>query len=220
MINNIKKPLDWVKMNGLIPAVIQHVNSGDVLMLGYMNEEALQKTLSVGQLILYSRSKQRLWRKGETSGHTMTVKAIATDCDADSLLVHVLPEGPACHLGFTTCFQPAISFGWPFLATLITLISERARLQPGESYTAALLRDGISRCAQKVGEEAVETVIAAVENDKSAYVAESADLLYHWLVLCQAIEVSFYDILTCLQQRHSDSEKVRFQTTPSNTAVK
>lgn len=193
--------LDWEKMGGLLPAIIQDNNTGKVLMLGYMNQEALTQTLHTKQLTLFSRSKQRLWRKGETSGNTMSVTFIATDCDGDSLLVQVTPKGPACHLGFSTCFQPDIESKLNSLNELIQLIQQRAHDTDGTSYTADLIATGISRCAQKVGEEAVETVIAAVNKNRDELISESADLVFHLLVLLQACELSFYDILQCLKER-------------------
>lgn len=202
MLNELPTSLDWQKMAGLLPVIVQNHDDGQVLMLGYMNEEALQITLATHQLTLYSRSKQRLWRKGETSGHTMTVMAISTDCDKDSLLVQVRPEGPACHLGLTSCFQPPKDTSLHFLATLIELIKQRAATTDSSGYTRQLLMSGTGRCAQKVGEEAVETVIAAVKGDGVELVNESADLLYHLLVLLNACDVSLYDVLDCLEARH------------------
>lgn len=195
--------LDWQKMNGLLPAIIQNAENGNVLMLGYMNQESLIATVTTGQLTLYSRSRKRLWRKGETSGNTMSVQHISTDCDHDSLLIMVLQKGPACHLGYASCYQPpspchsTISF----MSDLIDLINERAETQAENSYTAQLLNSGINRCAQKVGEEAVETVIAAVNNNPEELINECADLVFHLLVLLKASELSFYDVLQCLQNR-------------------
>ena len=194
--------LDWNKMNDLIPAIIQHAETGDVLMMGYMNREALNSTLTSHELIFYSRSKQRLWRKGETSGNTMAVQQISTDCDNDSLLIQVIPRGPACHLGYSTCFQPAIKSPGAFLGELINIIAHRAKSQDPQSYTAGILTAGLNRCAQKVGEEAVEAVIAAVNRNKEELISETADLIFHLLVLLQVSQVSFYDVLMCLQDRH------------------
>ncbi|WP_019216680.1 bifunctional phosphoribosyl-AMP cyclohydrolase/phosphoribosyl-ATP diphosphatase HisIE [Legionella tunisiensis] len=202
-MNNVQiENLDWQKMDGLIPAVIQNSQTAEVLMLGYMNQEALQITLDTKQVTFYSRSKQTLWRKGETSGNTMLLQSIVTDCDGDSLLVQVLPTGPACHLGVDTCFQPATPALLSFLAHLIHLIQERAEKKEASSYTYQLLATGISRCAQKVGEEAIETVIAAVSNNRDELMNEAADLLFHLLVMLQACELSFYELLQCLQARH------------------
>lgn len=195
--------LDWSKMCDLIPAIIQHAETGEVLMLGYMNRDALSASLNTKELTFYSRSKQRLWHKGETSGNTMTVKQITTDCDNDSLLIQVIPSGPACHLGYSTCFQPSIESPRIFLDKLIQVITERATSSNSESYTAELMSAGINRCAQKVGEEAVETVIAAVSGNRNELMTETADLIFHLLVLLQVSHVSFYDVLTCLQERHT-----------------
>ncbi|OGV48274.1 MAG: bifunctional phosphoribosyl-AMP cyclohydrolase/phosphoribosyl-ATP diphosphatase [Legionellales bacterium RIFCSPHIGHO2_12_FULL_42_9] len=194
--------LNWNKMGDLIPAIIQHAETGQVLMLGYMNRDALNASLNTSEVTFYSRSKQRLWRKGETSGNTMMVKQITTDCDNDSLLIQVIPMGPACHLGYSTCFQPVVETPRIFLDELIKVIAARATSQDPQSYTSELIAAGINRCAQKVGEEAVETVIAAVSNNTAELITETADLLFHLLVLLQVSHVSFYDVLTCLQQRH------------------
>lgn len=195
--------LDWKKMNGLLPAIIQNAENGNVLMLGYMNQEALIATLTTGQLNLYSRSRNRLWRKGETSGNTMSVQHISVDCDNDSLLIQVVPKGPACHLGNTSCFQPENNTSLGFIHELIELINERAESQNENSYTAKLLEAGLSRCAQKVGEEAVEAIIAAVNNDREELVNECADLIFHLFILLKASELSFYDVLQCLQDRNT-----------------
>lgn len=193
--------LDWQKMNGLLPAIIQNAENGTILMLGYMNQEALIATVTSGQLILYSRSRQKLWRKGETSGNSMTVENVSVDCDNDSLLIQVLPKGPACHLGYTSCYQPTFISTLGFLSGLIELINERAEQDDENSYTAQLLASGVNRCAQKVGEEAVETAIAAVSNNREELINESADLMFHLLVLLKACDLSFYDVLQCLQER-------------------
>lgn len=193
--------LDWQKMNGLLPAIIQNAENGKVLMLGYMNQEALIATLTTGQLTLYSRSRKRLWRKGESSGNSMALQNISTDCDNDSLLIQVIPKGPACHLGHSTCYQPHHNYTLGFLDGLIELINERAEEKNQNSYTVKLLDSGVDRCAQKLGEEAVETVIAAVNNNKEEFISETADLIYHLLVLLKACELSFYDVLLCLQAR-------------------
>jgi phosphoribosyl-ATP pyrophosphohydrolase/phosphoribosyl-AMP cyclohydrolase len=193
--------LDWQKMNGLLPAIIQNAQNGQVLMLGYMSKESLLITQTSGELTLFSRSRQSLWRKGETSGNSMSVQHISTDCDKDSLLIHVLPKGPACHLGYTSCFQPAFNSTLGFLDGLIELINDRAKTQNTNSYTAQLLNSGVNRCAQKVGEEAVETSIAAVTHNREELINETADLLFHLLVLLKACELNFYDVLQCLQDR-------------------
>ncbi len=199
-MNDLKlADIQWVKMQGLIPAVIQDSQSGTVLMLGYMNEDALNTTLELKELTLFSRSKQRLWRKGETSGNTMRVVNINLDCDGDSLLVQVQPAGPACHLGLKTCFQPEYTTN--FLYELCEIIDERARLQPENSYCSELMASGVERCAQKVGEEAVETVIAAVSRQRDELISESADLLFHLLVLLRVCDVGLGDVVEVLRTR-------------------
>lgn len=193
--------LDWEKMKGLLPAIIQNAENGKVLMLGYMNQESLIATLTSGQLTLYSRSRKRVWRKGESSGNSMALQHISADCDNDSLLIQVLPKGAACHLGYNSCYQPPFHSSLGFLDALIELINERIESGNENSYTVKLLASGIDRCAQKVGEEAVETVIAAVRNDRDELINESADLIFHLFVLLKACELSFYDVLQCLQAR-------------------
>ncbi|MBA2710429.1 MAG: bifunctional phosphoribosyl-AMP cyclohydrolase/phosphoribosyl-ATP diphosphatase HisIE [Tatlockia sp.] len=194
--------LDWQKMQGLIPAIIQHAKTGEVLMLGYMNQEALKATLESKLVTFYSRSKERLWVKGETSGNCLTLESISLDCDADSLLIQVSPGGPVCHLGFNSCFQQMPLAPLGFLDKLIQVIDERAKDIRFTSYTAQLLDSGINRCAQKVGEEAVETVIAAVSKNREELINEASDLIFHLLVLLKACELPFYELIDCLQKRH------------------
>lgn len=193
--------LDWQKMDGLIPAIIQNAENGKVLMLGYMNQESLIATLTTGQLTMFSRSRNRLWRKGESSGNSMALHHITTDCDNDSLLIQVIPKGPACHLGYNSCFQPSYHGGLAFLDVLIELINERMETGDKNSYTVELLKSGLQRCAQKLGEEAIETVIAAVSEEREDLTNECADLIFHLFVLLKACELSFYDVLQCLQER-------------------
>lgn len=193
--------LDWDKMNGLIPAIIQHAESGQVLMLSYMNEESLLATLTTGQLTLFSRSRKRLWRKGESSGNSMTVRHISKDCDNDSLLIQVFPKGAACHLGNVSCYTTESHFMLGFINDLIELINQRATEADPNSYTFKLLESGLNRCAQKMGEEAVETAIAAVSVNKDELMNECADLIYHLLVLLKASDLNFYDVMQCLEQR-------------------
>ncbi len=193
--------LDWQKMDGLLPAIVQNAQNGQVLMLGYMSKESLSITQACGELTLYSRSRKSLWRKGETSGNSMVVQQISTDCDKDSLLIHVIPQGPACHLGYISCYQPQFNSMLGFLDGLIELINQRSITQNPKSYTAQLLASGINKCAQKVGEEAVETAIAAVSHNREELINETADLVFHLLVLLKACELSLYDILQCLQDR-------------------
>lgn len=202
MINIDLSRIDWQKMGGLIPVIVQDAKSTAVLMLAYMNEEALQQTLASKYLTFYSRSKKALWLKGETSGNKMCLQSLRLDCDGDSLLAEVIPAGPACHLGLTSCFQPTSQSEFSFLASLIQLISQRAREPKSESYTYQLISEGLNRCAQKVGEEAVETVIAAVSKKKDELINEAADLFFHLLILLQISELSFFELLNCLQKRH------------------
>ena len=198
--------IDWEKGGGLVPAVIQHWRSGGVLMLGYMNREALAQTQQSGKVTFWSRSKQRLWTKGETSGNFLALKAVFIDCDGDALVVHAEPHGPTCHLGSASCFGDVSAPPLAFLAELDALIDARARERPSGSYTTRLFEAGIKRIAQKVGEEGVETALAAVAEDKHALVGESADLLFHLLVLLRARDASFVDLAAALAARHKPKE--------------
>lgn len=192
---------DFAKGGGLLPAIIQDADTGKVLMLGYMNEEALQKTLKDKTVTFFSRSKGRLWTKGETSGNYLHLVDIKVDCDRDTLLVYARPEGPACHLGTDTCWaetnQPA-----NFLAYLEQLIQGRKGADPDTSYTARLFARGINKVAQKVGEEAVELVIEAKDDNKELFLNEAADLLYHYLVLLAAKNCQLEDVIKVLRGRH------------------
>ncbi|MBF37857.1 bifunctional phosphoribosyl-AMP cyclohydrolase/phosphoribosyl-ATP diphosphatase HisIE [Idiomarina sp. UBA4520] len=192
--------LDWAKMDNLVPCVVQHVLTGEVLMLGYMNDKALEKTLESGQVTFYSRSKERLWTKGESSGHVLELEEVHTDCDSDALLIKATPNGPTCHLGTQSCFADTSG---SFLHHLEGVINSRKGADAGESYTASLFQKGIKRCAQKVGEEGVEVALAAATNDKDELLNESADLLYHLLVVLSASELSMSDVLKVLKQRHN-----------------
>lgn len=193
--------LDWEKTDNLIPAIIQHAVSGEVLMLGYMNQEALTATQQSGKVTFWSRSKQRLWTKGESSGHFLTVKQITADCDHDSLLVLALPLGPTCHTGTSSCFSPAAS-DWQFLWQLEQLLASRKSADPSSSYTASLYASGTKRIAQKVGEEGVETALAATVNDREELTNEASDLLYHLIVLLQDQDLDLSTIIANLRQRH------------------
>ncbi|MEX0915599.1 MAG: bifunctional phosphoribosyl-AMP cyclohydrolase/phosphoribosyl-ATP diphosphatase HisIE, partial [Wenzhouxiangellaceae bacterium] len=177
---------DWQKADGLLPAVVQDTGTGRVLMLGYMNREALEKTQATGHVTFFSRSKQRLWTKGETSGNTLELVGMQLDCDRDTLLVQAIPHGPTCHLGTETCWGDAVNPSVGFLAELERIIESRKGADPDSSYTARLLEAGIKRCAQKVGEEGVEVALAASAGDREELVSESADLLYHLLVVLAA----------------------------------
>ena len=181
--------IDFSKGDGLVPAIVQHADTGAVLMLGYMNREALRATVNGGKVVFFSRSKQRLWEKGETSGHSLRLADIRMDCDRDALLVRAWPQGPTCHQGTPTCFGDGFANSEPhlnFLSTLEQLIAERITTRPEGSYTAHLIEGGMSRIAQKVGEEALEVALAGVGGSKEEVVAESADLIYHLLVLLKA----------------------------------
>ncbi|WP_437614002.1 bifunctional phosphoribosyl-AMP cyclohydrolase/phosphoribosyl-ATP diphosphatase HisIE [Erwinia sp. V71] len=193
--------LDWVKTDGMMPVVVQHRVSGEVLMHGYMNQEALDKTLQEGNVTFFSRTKQRLWTKGETSGHFLKVVSITPDCDNDTLLVLADPTGPTCHLGTSSCFSPAAP-DWTFLYQLEQLLAERKNADPESSYTARLYASGTKRIAQKVGEEGVETALAATVNDRHELTNEASDLLYHLLVLLQDQELDLSTVIGNLRERH------------------
>ena len=192
--------LDFGKQDGLLPAVIQDARSGQVLMLGYMNREALERTLDSRQVTFFSRSKQRLWTKGESSGHVLELVRLEADCDADTLLVQALPRGPTCHLGRASCFPDAPA---QFLGELDALIAQRVAERPAGSYTTRLLEAGIRRIAQKVGEEGVETALAAVVQDDDALLGEAADLAYHLLVLLHARGLGLAELQATLAKRHA-----------------
>ncbi|KOC92128.1 bifunctional phosphoribosyl-AMP cyclohydrolase/phosphoribosyl-ATP diphosphatase HisIE [Winslowiella iniecta] len=193
--------LDWVKTDGMMPVVVQHRVSGEVLMHGYMNQQALDKTLSEGNVTFFSRTKQRLWTKGETSGNFLKVVSITPDCDNDTLLVLADPIGPTCHLGTSSCFSPAAA-DWTFLYQLEQLLAERKHADPKSSYTASLYASGTKRIAQKVGEEGVETALAATVNDRHELTNEASDLIYHLLVLLQDQELDLSTIIANLRERH------------------
>ena len=188
--------------NGLLPAIIQDVQTHKVLMLGYMNEEALKITQSTGKVTFYSRSKQRLWTKGEESGNFLNVDSIELDCDQDSLLIYVNPEVPCCHKGTDTCWGEENRNTLAFLAELEAIIAQRKAADDQNSYVASLFREGINKIAQKVGEEAVETVIEAKDNNDQLFLDESADLLFHYLVLLQAKGFTLKDIANTLSSRN------------------
>ena len=191
--------LDWAKGGGLLPVIVQDASNLRVLMLGYMNIEALAATRDSGFVTFYSRSKQRLWRKGESSGHVLELVSIQVDCDNDTLLVLAKPHGPTCHLQRNSWFPDAPS---SFLADLDALVQQRESDRPTGSYTTRLFDEGIRRIAQKVGEEGVEAALAAVVQDDAALLGESADLLFHLTVLLRARGLSLQDAVAVLQQRH------------------
>jgi phosphoribosyl-ATP pyrophosphohydrolase/phosphoribosyl-AMP cyclohydrolase len=190
--------LAWDKQNGLLPAIVQDAATLRVLMLGYMDRAALAATLASGHVTFYSRSKQRLWTKGESSGHVLALLSVDVDCDADTLLVQARPHGPTCHLDRTSCFPDAPGDG---LAELDALIAQRERERPQGSYTTRLFEGGIRRIAQKVGEEGVETALAAVAQDDEALLGEAADLLYHLVVALRARGLALDDVRRVLAAR-------------------
>lgn len=197
--------LAWSKSDGLLPAVVQHARTGRVLMVAYMNQESLARTLSSGRAVFYSRSRQQLWTKGETSGHYLDVVDVSTDCDADTLLVLAVPLGPTCHKGTESCFAGAAPLGidgLSFLALLEATIASRITDKPENSYTARLLAEGPGRIAQKVGEEGVETALAAVTRDDAGLLSECADLLYHVMVMLQSRKLALGDVVRELESRH------------------
>jgi phosphoribosyl-ATP pyrophosphohydrolase/phosphoribosyl-AMP cyclohydrolase len=202
--------LEWKGDDGLLPAVVQHAQSGAVLMLGYMNREALGETLSSGRVVFFSRRRQRLWTKGESSGRFLDVISITPDCDGDTLLILAEPHGPVCHQGTATCFagQPqAAAERLAFLAELESIIAQRLADKPGGSYTARLFAEGPRRIAQKVGEEGVEVALAAVTGDDGQLVAEAADLVYHLLVLMKSRGLSLARVVQELEARHKDANE-------------
>ncbi|RUO78045.1 bifunctional phosphoribosyl-AMP cyclohydrolase/phosphoribosyl-ATP diphosphatase HisIE [Idiomarina seosinensis] len=192
--------LDWDKMDGLLPCTVQHPLTGEVLMLGYMNRDAVSASLESAKVTFYSRSKQRLWTKGESSGNVLQLHGIYADCDNDALLVQAIPHGPTCHLGTRSCFAEAPA---PLLQQLDELLASRKDADPEHSYTAKLFAAGVKRAAQKVGEEGVEVALAAAVRDQKELVNESADLLYHLLVVLQASDTNLEAVLRVLQQRRS-----------------
>ncbi|QKJ87762.1 bifunctional phosphoribosyl-AMP cyclohydrolase/phosphoribosyl-ATP diphosphatase HisIE [Paramixta manurensis] len=196
-----QEKLDWEKTDGMMPVIVQHSVSGEVLMHGYMNPAALEKTLAEGKVTFYSRTKQRLWTKGETSGHFLNVVSITPDCDNDTLLVLANPIGPTCHLGTSSCFSPAAP-DWTFLWQLEQLLAERKHADPATSYTAKLYASGTKRIAQKVGEEGVETALAATVNDRHELTNEASDLVYHLLVLLQDQALDMSAVIANLRARH------------------
>ena len=196
--------IDWEKVDGLVPAIIQDFGSSQVLMMGYMNQEALAKTLEIKKVTFFSRTKNRLWTKGEESGNSLNLVNISLDCDNDTLLIKVNPVGPTCHTGTTTCWDgdktEETQLVW--LHQLEQLLAERKNADPDSSYTASLYARGTKRISQKVGEEGVEVALAATSGDKAELVCESADLMYHLFVLLQDQGLSFDDVINKLKERH------------------
>jgi phosphoribosyl-ATP pyrophosphohydrolase/phosphoribosyl-AMP cyclohydrolase len=194
--------LAWEKMDNLLPCIVQDATSGQVLMQGYMNQEALQVTLDKQLVTFYSRSKQRLWTKGETSNNTLELVDISADCDVDSVLVLANANGPTCHTGTVSCWNDADTSALSFIGELEQVIASRKNAPADSSYTASLYASGIKRIAQKVGEEGVETALAATVQDIEELKNESADLLYHLIVLLQASNLSLQDVVDVLKSRH------------------
>ena len=197
--------LAWEKGSGLLPAIIQDVNTGQVLMLGYMNADALAKTLDLKKVTFYSRSKDRLWTKGETSGNWLDFVSAEMDCDADTILIQARPHGPVCHTGSQTCFNDHSASPTGFLDQLSALIALRHRTMPENSYTTSLFRNGTARIAQKVGEEGVELALARMKNDPEETKNEAADLLFHIMVLLEDAGLTFSDIIAVLRERHNST---------------
>ncbi|WP_323761095.1 bifunctional phosphoribosyl-AMP cyclohydrolase/phosphoribosyl-ATP diphosphatase HisIE [Maricaulis sp.] len=198
-----EKTLDWKKGDGLIPAIIQDAATRQVLMLGYMNAEALAETIKSGKVHFFSRSKQRLWKKGETSGNTFKLVSLAADCDSDALLVEVKPKGPACHTGTVSCFGDDPGPGLGFLAHLRAIIRKRKKDKTKGSYVGSLMAKAPKRPAQKVGEEGVEVAMAAVSESKEALTGEAADLLFHLMVLLESRELGLDEVVDVLRTRHA-----------------
>jgi len=196
---------DWDKSDGLLPAIVQHWRSGEVLMLGYMNQEALGLTRATAKVTFFSRSKQRLWTKGETSGHTLELKSLHLDCDRDTILVRANPTGPTCHVGTPTCFADAPPLPLAFIADLDELVAQRERTRPEGSYTTRLFAGGVRKIAQKVGEEGVETALAAVAQDDAELLGESADLVFHLMVLLRSRGLDLAEVARVLAARHAET---------------
>ena len=194
--------IDFLKYSdGLVPVIVQDNETQKVLMLGFMNEEALQKTQAIKKVTFFSRSKKRLWTKGEESGNFLELKSMAADCDNDTLLIKAKPLGPVCHTGADTCFKEENNNG-DFIASLEKIIAQRKAEPSDHSYTSGLFQKGINAVAQKVGEEAIELVIEAKDNDPEKFLGEAADLLFHYLILLQAKGFSLNDVSATLQHRH------------------
>jgi phosphoribosyl-ATP pyrophosphohydrolase/phosphoribosyl-AMP cyclohydrolase len=194
--------IDFNKMNHLVPAIVQDALSGKVLMQGFMNEEALAKTQESGMVTFFSRSKNRLWTKGETSGNFMELVSMAVDCDGDSILIKANPRGPVCHTGADTCFFEENASKTGFIDQLRAIIKDRKNNPNDTSYTASLFAKGINKIAQKVGEEAVEIVIEAKDDNKALFLGEAADLLFHYLVLLEAKNYELDEVMEVLMERH------------------
>lgn len=194
--------IDWDKGEGLVPAIVQNVDNGQVLMLAYMNRAALDQTITSKKVTFFSRSKNRLWTKGETSGNWLDFIRGEIDCDADTILIQARPQGPACHTGTISCFNDTTPSNSGFLDQLGALIAERHKAMPAGSYTTSLFAEGKARIAQKVGEEGVELALARMKDDSAEMANEAADLLFHMMVLLEDAGLSLGDAITILQERH------------------
>jgi len=199
----MRREPDFSKCGGLIPAVVQDAQGGEVLMLGYMNEDAFHRTVETGQVTFFSRSRQSMWTKGETSGNYLRLTELAVDCDQDAILVRAVPSGPTCHEGTSSCFRDMGPSTWSILTDLERVIRQRRESLSDDSYTASLFKGGIDRLAQKVGEEAIEVVIEAKNGDQERLVNESADLLFHLMALWESQDVSLAQVCSVLHQRSS-----------------
>ena len=195
--------IDFEKSGGLVPAIVQHADTGEVLMLGYMNAQSYDATLEKKAVTFWSRSKNRLWTKGETSGNSLDLVSIGLDCDRDTLLVQARPQGPTCHTGTKSCFGETPGPDLAFLGQLQSIVDQRAADAPEDSYTAKLLSRGVLKCAQKVGEEGVEVALAATAEDDEALLGEAADLLYHLTVVLKARDLKLSDVADVLKSRHA-----------------
>ena len=200
--DSLRDSLDWAKGDGLLPAIIQHSDTAQVLMLGYMNKAALAQTIETQKVTFYSRSKNRLWTKGETSGNWFDFISAEMDCDADTILVQARPHGPACHTGTQTCFNDHKASNNAFLDHLSALIAARHQTMPENSYTTSLFQDGTARIAQKVGEEGVELALARMKDDANEIKNEAADLLFHMMVLLEDAGLHISEVVEVLQNRH------------------
>lgn len=196
--------LDFEKLGGLIPAIIQDVNTCKVLMLGFMNQEAYEETVSSGKVTFFSRTRNRVWMKGESSGNTLQVVSILNDCDNDTLLIKVIPSGPVCYTGKDTCFGEKNEEDIMFFKYLQNFIERRRQEMPEGSYTTSLFQKGVNRMAQKVGEEAVETVIEATNGTEEGFIYEASDMLYHLIVLMTSKGIRMEDLAKELKKRHKD----------------
>ena len=199
--------IDFAKGNGLVPAIIQDFSTGQVLMVGYMSDESLRETVASGLVTFYSRSKNRLWTKGESSGNHLAFVDYAIDCDGDALLIRAEPSGPVCHTGSSTCFVDGPDGSFGFLGHLEAVINQRAADDDEGSYTKSLLENGSAASARKVGEEAVEVAIASLDESQERVADEAADLLYHLLVLLKSRDLTLSDVVAVLASRHTKADK-------------